>query len=483
MSPTAIAPRTPAARRPAAALGVAMAGFFVVALDSQVVNVALPTIRAHLGGDLSALQWVVTGYTLSFSSLLLFGGTFSERTGARRAYGAGMVVFVVASALCGVAPTLPVLVAARVVQGVGAALITPTSLSLIRQEYTDAAARTRAVASWAMGGSVAAAAGPILGGMLTEVDWRVIFWLNLPVGAVALVMLARVGPSPRRRVPFDLAGQSTAVLALAGLTFAVIEGPDLGPTTAPVLAGVVLAVVAGGGFVVAQVRGAHPMVPLHLFRSRQVLTLLTAASVGMAGFYGLVFVQGLFFQQVRGLDPSTTGLLFLPMTGLVAALNPLAARVALRHGPVVPIVGGQVVMVVGLVALALVGDRTAPWAVSLLMVPVGVGGSFTVPPLTSLLLDSLPADRAGTASGVLNTARQVGGSLGVAAAGAVLAAQGDVAGGRHVALAAGAVLVALTMLASTRLNRAARPHAEGTTSPGSASVGPEPLGARPQLRP
>ena len=190
-------------RHPGAALGVAMLGFFVVALDSQVVNVALPTIRGDLGGNLSGLQWVVTGYTLSFSALLLFGGTFSERIGAKGAYRAGMVVFVVASALCGLAANLPVLVAARVLQGVGAALITPTSLALIRQEYADAAARTRAIAYWAMGGSVAAAAGPILGGALAQLDWRWIFYLNLPAAS------SRCSCSPASTTPRAGSSRST----------------------------------------------------------------------------------------------------------------------------------------------------------------------------------------------------------------------------------------------------------------------------------
>jgi DHA2 family methylenomycin A resistance protein-like MFS transporter len=438
---------------PRAALGVAMLGFFVVALDSQVVNVALPTIRENLGGTLSGLQWVVTGYTLSFSALLLFGGTLSERIGAKRAYGAGMIVFVVASVLCGLAPNLPILVAARVLQGVGAALITPTSLALIRQEYTDAAARTRAIAYWAIGGSVAAAAGPILGGALAGLDWRWIFYLNLPVGIIALMVLARLGSSPQRVVPFDWTGQLAAMAALAALTFAVIEGANFGYTSIPVVAAYALTLAGAAVFLTAQARGAHPMVPLDLFRSRQVAVTLGAAFMGMAGFYGLVFVQGLYFQQGRGLDPLTTGLLFLPMTGLVALLNPLAARTALRFGPVVPIVGGQVVMITGLLALALAPTTIPTWGAALLMVPVGVGGSFTVPPLTSLLLDTVPAERAGTASGVLNTARQVGGSLGVAAVGAVLASHADFLAGQRAALFAVAILVAVTAVLSLTLRR------------------------------
>lgn len=251
-----------------APLGVAMLGFFVVALDAQIVNVALPAIGAHLGGGLSGLQWVVTGYTLTFSSLLLFAGTLSDRIGARRGYGLGMAVFVAASVVCGLAPSLPVLVGARVAQGVGAALISPTSLAMIREAYADARERAKAVALWALGGSVAAAAGPILGGVLTELDWRIIFFINLPVGALALGLLTRVPASPRRPHPFDLVGQVTALAALVGFTYAVIEGGSGSYTDPDVIAAFVLALVGAVGFGISQARGRHSMVPLDLFRAR-----------------------------------------------------------------------------------------------------------------------------------------------------------------------------------------------------------------------
>lgn len=434
-----------------APLGVAMLGFFVVALDAQIVNVALPDIGAALGGGLAGLQWVVTGYTLTFSSLLLFAGTLSDRVGARRAYGLGMAVFVLASALCGFASTLPVLVAARVAQGVGAALITPTSLALLREAYEDARARAKAVAYWALGGSVAAAAGPILGGLLTELDWRIIFFINLPVGALALVLLARIPDSPRRSHSFDLFGQVTALAALVGFTYGVIQGGSGSYGDPDVIAAFVVAAVGAAGFLVSQARGRHPMVPLGLFRTRPVAISLAAAFVTMAAFYGIVFVQSLYFQQVRGASPLQTGLLFLPMTALVAVLNPTAARLALRFGSRVPIIGGQVVMVLGLVGLAVAPADLPLGVVAALMVPVGVGGSFTVPPLTSLLLDAVPAPQAGTASGVLNTARQVGGSMGVAAAGAVIAHMAGFMDGLRVGLVALAVLLALTTALSILL--------------------------------
>jgi len=301
---------------PRFALLAAMLGFFVVALDAQVVNVALPDIRADLGGGLSGLQWVVTGYTLMFSALLLFAGTLADRIGARRTYGLGMGVFVVASAACGWAPSLGVLVAARLLQGVGAALVTPTSLALIRTAYHDTTARAKAIALWAMGGSVAAAAGPLLGGALTQVDWRLIFFLNLPVGVAAFAVLAGVQRSSRRVVPLDWVGQVSAIVALAALTFAVIEAAGYGYGSPIILAAFGLAIVGFVVFFTAQARGRHPMVPLALFRSRPVRFALSAGFVGMVGFYGVVFLQSLYFQTERGQSPWQTGLLFLPMTAL-----------------------------------------------------------------------------------------------------------------------------------------------------------------------
>jgi DHA2 family methylenomycin A resistance protein-like MFS transporter len=437
--------------RQSAALAAAMLGFFVVALDAQIVNVGLPEIGRDLGGDLSGLQWVVTGYTLAFSSLLLFAGTLSDRIGARRAYAMGMIVFVTASAACGVAPSLGTLVLARVAQGVGAALITPTSLALIREAYEEGPARAKAVAYWALGGSVAAAAGPIMGGALTEVDWRIIFFINLPVGALAVALLGRVDESQRRARFFDVFGQGTTIVALAALTYAVIEGGSRSYADTDVVAALAVAAVGALSFVISQSRGRSPMVPLDLFRSRPVAVSLSIAFVTMAGFYGVVFVQSLYFQDVRGASPLQTGLLFLPMTALIAGLNPVAARIALHFGPRVVIILGQLMMAVGLCGLALTSPDHPLWTIALLMIPVGVGGSLTVPPVTSLLLDEVAQAHTGTASGVLNTARQVGGSMGVAASGAVIAHVDRFVDGSRISLTALAALVLVTCLLSPLL--------------------------------
>lgn len=441
-----------------------MLGFFVVALDAQIVNVALPQIRNALGGGLSGLQWIVTGYTLMFSALQLFSGTFSDRAGARRAYGLGMILFTAASAACAFSPSLAALIAGRILQGIGAAMITPGSLALIREAYDDAVQRGRAIVYWGLGGSGAAAAGPVLGGVLTQIDWRLIFFVNLPVGAAALLVLSRVAPSPRRPMPLDWFGQITAVLALAGLTYGIIEGAAVGYGRPEILT--LFAVCAGSvaAFALAQSRGRHPMVPLDLFRSRTVSTTLAIAVVTMAAFYGVVFLQSLYFQQQRGATALETGLLFLPMTGLVALLNPLAARLMVRYGSVAMIAAGQLLMAVGLAGLWLLPAGAPPLLVALVMVPVGVGGSFTVPPIITLVMDHVPAQRAGTASGVINTARQVGGSLGVAIYGALLAGH-DFMAGLRLGLGTTAVVLLILIAASLPLRNANRPQHHQTAQP------------------
>jgi DHA2 family methylenomycin A resistance protein-like MFS transporter len=362
-----------------------------------------------------------------------------------------MVLFVVASAACGLAPSLPFLIVARLVQGTGAALVTPTSLALIREAYGDASQRAKAVAYWALGGSAAAAAGPILGGALAQVDWRLIFFLNLPVGALAIWILTRVAHSPRRVVRFDWTGQVSAVVALAALTFGVIEGGSLGFASPGILCAFGVAGACLVVFLRAQARGRHPMVPLSLFHSRPVSISLCVALITMMGFYGLVFLQSLYFQDLRGASALHTGLLFLPMTALVTLLNPLVARIADTYGRLVPIVGGQIAMAAGLVALAVAPAHTPTIVVALLMIPVGVGGSFTVPPIASLIIDSVAPQQAGTASGVLNTFRQLGGSFGVAVFGAIVAAHTSLLHGLRISYLATAVLLAGTVAASLTL--------------------------------
>ncbi|MGW7681536.1 MFS transporter [Kribbella sp. NPDC054772] len=452
---TASAPGTETSfdRRQLATVGGAMLGFFVVALDAQIVNVALPDIGRTLGGGLSGLQWVVTGYTLTFSALILFAGSVSDRIGARRAYGVDMLIFALASALCGLAPGLGTLIAARLLQGAGAALVTPTSLALIREGFSDARRRARAVGLWAVGGSVAAAAGPIAGGALTLLNWRLIFWVNLPVAALALVCISRTAASPQRPARFDPVGQVSAVVALGSLSYVVIEGGSRG-WTSPVIVGLAAtAVIAALAFATAQARGRQPMVPLSLLRSRQLSIALAIAFTSMAAFYGVVFVQSLYFQQQRGASALLTGLLFLPMTGLVTIVSSRAAALSARLGPRALIMAGLLVQCAGLVLIVALPVGVPLWGAAAAMVPVGVGGALTVPAIASLVLDHAPSELAGTASGVLNTCRQLGGSLGVAGVGAVVAGHGVFMDGLRTGLIVTVAVLGITAALSLSLRK------------------------------
>lgn len=426
-------------------LTASLLGFALTCLDASVVNVALPTIGSSFGAGMSGLQWVVDAYTLAFAALMLSTGAFSDRAGASRAYALGTVVFALASAACGLAPNLPALVGARVVQGVAAAVVLPASLALVRQAYAEPARRARAVAAWAAGGSLAVALGPVAGGALIAAwNWRGIFFVNLPVGAVILLLLLRAPRSRPRPAPLDLPGQLTAVVALTALAFAVIEGGTAGRVA------LLTAVVAGAAFLRIEARQAHPVVPLGLFRNRTVATTVAVGSAVSVAFYSMVFVFSLFFQQVQHHSALYTGLLFLPMTSLIAVTNVVAGKITGRYGPRLPMLVGQPVAAAGLLALLCVDARTSPVLVAVLLVPLALGCALTVPPLTAAMMDAVPAERAGLAAGVLNAARQVSGGLGIAVFGALVASGFEA--GMRLSLAVSAALLTVTFALSFRLS-------------------------------
>jgi MFS transporter, DHA2 family, methylenomycin A resistance protein len=452
-SPAALRPLCrPEARIPAAAwsLAAALLGFFVVTLDAVIVNVALPDIRRELAGGMSGLQWVADGYTLMFAAFLLSAGSLADRVGARRAFGAGLTVFIVASAGCGLAPSLGLLVAARFVQGGAAAVMMPSSMALISHAYADPVRRARAVALWSMGGVAASTSGPVLGGLLTLVSWRLIFFVNVPAGVIALLLLARAGRSPRHRVPFDWSGQAAAVIGMGALTYGAIEAGAAGPAAPAVLAAFAVAVAALAAFGVLQARGRHPMVPLELFRSSAVRVAVAAGFAFMVGYYGLPFVMSLYLQQLRGVSALGTGIAFLPMMVTGGIVTPFTARLAERFGPRALVTTGFACMTAGLMVIAAM-PRSAPVAaLAVLMILVGLAGPLVMPPVMALLLHAVPAGRAGVASGVFNTSRQAGGALAIAVFGALLARQETFVHGLRVSLLIAAV-IALAAAAVSQL--------------------------------
>ena len=438
----------PAAR---VALVLASLGFFLITLDILIVNVALTTIGRELGGSTSGLQWVIDAYTLLFASLLLFAGNLSDRIGAKRAIGWGIGGFLVASVACAVAPTLGALIAARAVQGAAAAIMLPASMALIREAYPDPRERTHALGIWAVGGAVAGAVGPILGGALTTLDWRLVFGINLPVCVVMLVMLTRVRSSPRRPSRFDPAGQVLALLTLAGLVFGLIEGGAVGFGTWYVLTALVVAVLALVGFVVVQARGQHPMMPLDLFRSGGMRIALGIGFAFMVGNFGSVFVLSLYLQQHLGLSPLLAGLVFLPSAAFAIAGNIVSGSLANRFGARVPVVAGLTTMVLGLVVVIVLAPTDSWVAVAVCSILTGAGGSVAMPPATSVVLASVPAERSGTASAVFNTFRQAGGAVAIAVFGAFLADRADFVTGTQLSFVVAGAVILVAAAAATRI--------------------------------
>lgn len=429
-------------------------GYFMVILDSTIVNVALPALRTELHADVSGLQWVVDSYLLVLAAGLLSAGALSDRWGARRVFQAGLGVFVLASAGCGLAPDLAVLVVARVVQGIGAALAVPASLALLRAAYTDPGARARAVGVWGGIAGLAAAAGPILGGVLVStVGWRLVFFVNLPVGVAAMLLTARFVPAPAGRPRnLDLGGQITATVALAALSVALIDGGRAGLTGGVLAAGIVC-VLAAAAFVLIERHVNSPMLPSGLFAN----PMLTAATVvGLLinlGFYGELFVINLYFQQVQHYSALLAGLALLPQMGVVAAGSAVSGRFTARMGgPRPTMLIGLAAGGAGLLGLLLAAAQT-PYAVLVApLVAAGFGMSFTMPAATTAVTDNAPHQHAGLASGVVNAARQTGSVIGVALLGALVSGGTELVSGLHVALVAAglAFLAGFALIACVR---------------------------------
>jgi DHA2 family methylenomycin A resistance protein-like MFS transporter len=445
--------------RPGLVLAAALLGFFMMALDSTALNVAVPEIGRDLGGATSGLQWVMDGYTLMFAALLISAGALADRLGPDRTFAWGLAAFMLASAASGVAPAMWFLIVARLVQGSAAALAMPASLALVRQAYSDPAARAKAIARWTMGGAVAIVAGPVAGGVLTSaVTWRAIFFLNLPTGIVALLLLRAGGArGPHKALittALDLPGQVSAVLGLAALTFGIIED------SWPVIG---LGIVAGIAFLLAERRAPVPMVPLGLLRERVVAICVAVGFVVNAAFYGVVFVLSLFFQRALGLSALEAGLLFLPMSALVSSANFASAKAAARFGPRLPIWTGQFVAALGMLALTCTTDR---YLLAVLLIPVGVGLGFAIPSMTATLLEALPASKAGLAAGLLNSGRQAGGTVAVAVLGRLVAR--SFSPGLRDSLLILAALLTVTAVAATRLPGSAEPAASRRCSAASS---------------
>ncbi|OKH58795.1 hypothetical protein NIES2130_12595 [Scytonema sp. HK-05] len=398
-------------------------GYFMVLLDTTILNVALPTIEHKMGGALHGLQWVVNGYALVFASLLLSGGVLGDRLGAKRVYLAGLAVFTIASLLCGLAPTLDVLITARVIQGFGAAMMVPGSLSLIRQAYSDPQDRARAVGIWAGVAAIGFASGPLIGGYLVEIlGWRSIFFINIPPGILAVALTRRFVPKmvPNRQQGFNLGGQILAIVALCALTYALIESGRSGWGAPPIIVALLIFVVAAALFIVVEYWSYSPMLPLQLFAKPSFSVANTVGLFFSFGLYGQIFILSLFLQNVRGYSATAAGLAFLPLSVASAVTPPLSGWLTGRIGPQLPMIIGLASSGVGVLVLVSIGTSTSYTILVIGFVLLGIGAGVTVPAMTATILWSVPKEQSGIASAVLNSSRQVGGVLGVALLGSLV---------------------------------------------------------------
>lgn len=428
-------------------LATTSVSYIVVILDTSIVNVALDRIASGLSIEVAGLQWLVNAYTLSFASLLLTGGTLGDRWGARRVYMCGLVLFTAASGWCAVAPGFASLICGRVLQGIGAALLVPCSLSLLTHAVADPVERARAIGMWASCGGIALAGGPLVGGLLVDgFGWRSIFLVNVPIGLVGVFLTTRIAMEARkpdeRRV--DLAGQAAALVALGALVAALIEGPSHGWRSPEIVGAGIISLAAILAFLAVEARSAQPMLPLPLLRGRafsgvSLVTLLTTLC-----FFGMIFVLSLYFQRVRGYSALETGLAFLPCTVVVPLGNLVFGRLAGRVGPRRMIVIGSVLQILGFAGI-LIADAEAPYYVlSIALLMLGLGGGLRTPASATLMMTLVEKRHSGIGAGVLNSARQVGSAMGVAMFGALIGGSGQFRVGMDAALSAS---IALSLLA------------------------------------
>jgi EmrB/QacA subfamily drug resistance transporter len=400
-------------------------GLFMIMLDNTVVNVALPAIQRDLGADLSELQWIVTGYALTFAALMLIGGKVADAYGRRRIFVIGIAVFSVASLWCGLAGSGNELIAARVLQGAGAALMNPATLSIIAATFPPRE-RGTAIGIWAGVSALALAIGPLTGGLITEhLDWSWIFFVNVPIGVVAIAASFLFIDESRdeTHVRLDLPGLAASGIGLFALTYALIEANSHGWGSALILGAFALAAVALTSFVLLERYQRDPMLPLELFRNgtytgANLVILLVALAM-----FGIFFFLSLYMQNILGYSAVQTGAAFLPMTILIILVAPIAGRTSDRIGSRGLMTAGMLLIAVQLFYFSRLGLDTSFWQLLPGFIIGGVGMSLTMTPSAAAATRSVSVDKAGVGSAVLNASRQVGGSIGVALMGAIVASK------------------------------------------------------------
>ena len=398
---------------------------FMTYLDNNIINVAVPTIARDLHLGQSGIEWVVSAYVLVFAALLLAGGRLADVLGLKRMFVAGLVLFTVSSLAAGMAGDVGILIASRAAQGLGAALLTPTTLALISATWPEPAEQARAVGAWSAVGALALAFGPLLGGLLSQdVSWHWIFFINVPLGLVTLALGARVLPAarPEGRRMLDGGGVATSTAALAALTYGLIEGPQVGWSNPIVLGSLITSLLAAAAFVVVERRHPDPMVDVSLFTNRIFAGGVTALMLWAFGLFGIYFYTSLYLQDLLHFSAVRAGLAFVPMAVLMAAGAAVSDRVAERVGPHRSVGVAMALMGGGIASVSLLGAHAGFASLMPGFAVIGVGGGLTIP-LTATVLGVLPAERAGVASGIFNASREVAGLLGITVIGVVLSAR------------------------------------------------------------
>jgi EmrB/QacA subfamily drug resistance transporter len=405
-------------------LGALCFALFMIMLDNTVVNVALPAIKADLGISTSELEWTVAAYALTFASLLLTGGKLGDLLGRRLIFTIGLTIFTLSSLACGLSSSAPELISARAVQGVGAALMMPATLSIISHTF-HARERGMAIGIWAGVSALALAIGPLLGGIITEhISWNWIFYVNVPIGVLAVIAAIVVVPESKdtsNEQRLDLPGLLTSGIGLLALVYALIEGHQYGWTSARIIGLFVLAAVAFAAFVLLEMHQRLPLLDLSLFRNGTFLGANIVAILVTLAMFGIFVFFPIYMQTIRGWSPIQAGAALLPWTVMIVVFAPIAGKLSDRVGSRWLMAGGMTVVSVCCLLLSTVTLHSTFWHMLPAFLLGGLGMSFVMTPMSAAAMGAAPVAKAGVASGVLNTFRQVGVALGIAITGAIVA--------------------------------------------------------------
>jgi len=422
-TPVSVAPAIQPRQIPALLVLMTLAiGFVMAMIDVTAVNTALSDISVNLGVPLTGLVWVVDGYTLTFAALLMAGGALADRFGPKNVYQGGLSVFILGSVLCAVAPSGNALIAARLLQGAGAALFMPSSLSLLTHAYEDQATRARMLGTWSAIVGCSSAAGPLVGGLLVHsFGWRSVFWVNVPIGLLGIVLTQVVAPAtPRHERALSMLSHLLGVVALAALSFVLIEGPSLGWASAPVLCAAVATVLAASMLVRRERNGAHPLLPRALFDTP---AFAAANGVGFLinfAVFGQLFLLSLFIQQ-SGADALHTGLKLIPMMAAFAVGNLTSGRITARVGTRPPMLYGLMVgLVMAVVMLVGLTPQMPYWLLVLAAVVMNFAIGIAIPGMTATVMLVAGKAHSNSAAAALNANRQIGALVGVAMMGTVM---------------------------------------------------------------